>query len=171
MYERFLDCPNLNSGSVLKHILKRKNMSQSHLAEVSGILQQRINDFINEKRRISADTSLAIERVLGIEIKGYFYKIQSNHEIFLAAEASADKSQPDLRFLRKSIFWDTDVSKIDWHKNAKTVIQRVFEYGDDEAIREIIRFYSPEVVSSQIKNIRLTRFPEQLKELIQKYKL
>ncbi len=76
MYERFLHCPNLTYGSVLKHILKRKRLTQRFLAESTGILPQRINDYINDRRKISPENSLSIEKALGIEIKGYFYLIQ-----------------------------------------------------------------------------------------------
>lgn len=34
---------------------------------------------------------------------------------------------PNLSLLRKSLFWDTDINKIDWKKQYKAVIQRVFE--------------------------------------------
>jgi hypothetical protein len=48
---------------------------------------------------------------------------------------------PDLSKFNKSLFWDTKIEKINWIRNKKWVIKRVFEYGNDLEIKEIIHFY------------------------------
>lgn len=53
---------------------------------------------------------------------------------------------PNLSLLRKSLFWDTDINKIDWKKQYKVVIQRVFERGNEEEKLEIKRFYGDSVI-------------------------
>ena len=53
---------------------------------------------------------------------------------------------PNLALIRKALFWDTDINKIDWNKQYKAVIQRVFERGNAEEKLEIKRFYGDDVV-------------------------
>lgn len=171
MYERFLNCPHLTSGSVLKHILKRTGFTQRSLAEATGLLPQRINDFINDKRRISAEQSIAIEKALGIDVAGYFYTLQANHEIYLATLQISDRKTPNLKYIPESLFWDMNINKLDWQANAKSIIERVFSYGDDEAVQEIINFYSPVVVSAQLHKIKSTRFEMRRKKLMEKHRL
>ncbi len=38
---------------------------------------------------------------------------------------------PNLSVLRKILFWDTDINKIDWHKQYKAIIQRILERGNE----------------------------------------
>lgn len=50
--------------------------------------------------------------------------------------------------LNKRLFWDTDFSKIDYDKSYKSVIERVFERGDVEDIRQVRRYYGDEKVKA-----------------------
>jgi hypothetical protein len=56
-----------------------------------------------------------------------------------------------LAVLRKSLFWDTAIPQIDWKKQARAVIERVFERGDDEEKEELTRFYGQEKVQSVLQ--------------------
>ena len=40
-----------------------------------------------------------------------------------------------------SLFWDTDVRKIDWEQQYKAILRGVFERGNEEEQNEIARFY------------------------------
>jgi hypothetical protein len=48
--------------------------------------------------------------------------------------------------LAKRIFWDVDFEKIDYNKKCKFVIERTFERGDIEDIRQVRRFYGDDKV-------------------------
>lgn len=43
--------------------------------------------------------------------------------------------------LNKRMFWDVDFEQIDFNNRHRFVIERVFERGDVEDIRELRRFY------------------------------
>jgi len=58
------------------------------------------------------------------------------------------QNTPDLNLLRKSLFWDTDMSKIDWQLQSIAVIKRVFDRGNAFEKEEIKRFYK----STKIKD-------------------
>ncbi|TAF73779.1 MAG: hypothetical protein EAZ53_11135 [Bacteroidetes bacterium] len=56
--------------------------------------------------------------------------------------------------LNKRIFWDIDFEKLDYEKYANFVIERVFERGDVEDIRNCRRFYGDEKVSQALLNAK-----------------
>ena len=54
----------------------------------------------------------------------------------------------------KRIFWDVDFERIDYDAKANFVIERVFERGDVEDIRQCRRYYGDEKVTSVLLNAR-----------------
>ena len=48
--------------------------------------------------------------------------------------------------LARRLFWDVDVDKLDFETKASFVIERVFERGDVEDIRQCRRYYGDERV-------------------------
>ena len=50
----------------------------------------------------------------------------------------------------KRIFWDVDFEKIDYDVKANFVIERVFERGDVEDIRQCRRYYDDEKVTETL---------------------
>jgi len=67
-------------------------------------------------------------------------------------------SFPYLRFVEakpkpvfeKRIFWDVDFEKLDYDAKANFVIERVFERGDVEDIRQCRRYYGNEKVTEAL---------------------
>jgi nicotinamide mononucleotide adenylyltransferase len=50
----------------------------------------------------------------------------------------------------KSIFWDVDFEQLDYDANANFIIERVFERGDVEDIRQCRRYYGDEKVTNAL---------------------
>ena len=67
-------------------------------------------------------------------------------EVEILNSSKSAKQKPDLSKFRKVIFWDTDIHKIDWTKNKRAVIERVFERGDKTEQQEVITFYGQDEV-------------------------
>jgi antitoxin HigA-1 len=59
--------------------------------------------------------------------------------------------KPDLTKLNAALFWDTQIDKINWIKQKKAVIKRVFERGNELEKQEITRFYGENVVREILK--------------------
>ncbi|MBK6281753.1 MAG: hypothetical protein IPF54_02950 [Draconibacterium sp.] len=55
---------------------------------------------------------------------------------------------------QKCIFWDVDFDRIDYDAKANFVIERVFERGDVEDIRQCRRYYGDEKVTIVLLNAR-----------------
>ena len=53
----------------------------------------------------------------------------------------SEKAKPAPKLLRRALFWDVNLEKIDFNLRKRYVIERVFERGNNEEILEIISFY------------------------------
>lgn len=62
-----------------------------------------------------------------------------------------EKSKP---VLNKRIFWDVDFEKIDYDAKGNFVIERVFERGDVEDIRNCRHYYGEEKVAQALLNAK-----------------
>lgn len=96
------------------------------------------------------NTSLAlkIEQRLGLE-EGYFMILQVYHDI--KQEKNKQVTRPDLSKLRSGLFWDTDLSRIDWQRQKRAVMERIFERGNSEEKLEITRFYGDAEVKKYLR--------------------
>ena len=169
MYENYLTYHHIPCGAVLDRIRTKKHLTQRELASRSEITYQRINDFIANRRRISPENSLKLERALGVDYQCFFYQIQTNYEIFVATNHLSEQSQPDKSKYRKALFWDTDFDTLVWQRNSESIIQRVFEYGNQGEIEETIRFYGKDKVANVLLGIQNTWNSENRENNLKKY--
>ena len=66
--------------------------------------------------------------------------------------------QQEKPILQKRIFWDVDFDKIDYRKKYAFVIERVFERGDVDDIRQVRRFYGDELIKKTLQNAKWLRY-------------
>ena len=59
----------------------------------------------------------------------------------------------------KRIFWDVNFEALDYNKKAGFIIERVFERGDVEDIRQCRRYYGDEVIQKILTNSRWISLP------------
>src|SRR5690606_25937455 len=144
----------IHPGIVLDRELKKRSIKQRPFALSLGEHPQTFNAITKGKRGISTALALKIERELGLE-EGTLVILQAYYNI-LKIKKKEIKSTPDLSILSKALFWDTDIQHIDWERQYRAVIQRVFERGDENDKNEIIRFYDAEKVEQALEeaNIR-----------------
>ena len=169
MYENYLTYHHIPCGAVLDRIRTKVHLTQRELASRSEIPYQRINDFIANRRRISPENSLKLEKALGVDYQCFFYQIQTNYEIFVATSHLSEQSQPDKTKYRKALFWDTNFDTLDWRRNSEWIIQRVFEYGNESEIEETIRFYGKKMIAKVLLNAKGTWNSENRDSNIKKY--
>ena len=63
-------------------------------------------------------------------------------------------SQKQKPIFHHRIFWDVDFKKIDYDAKASFVIERVFERGDVDDIRNCRRYYGDEKISEVLLNAK-----------------
>lgn len=139
----------IHPGLILERELKKRDLRKGRFALSVNEFPQTIGAIIKGKRRMNAALSLKIEEALGFE-EGFFMVLQAYYDI--KEEKLSHRSTPDLTKLRKVLFWDTDMGKIDWQSYRKSVIKRVFERGNEEEKAEITRFYGENVIHEVLNN-------------------
>jgi addiction module HigA family antidote len=75
---------NVSMGSFLfEEFLKPLNLSQSALAKAIGVPSGRINEIVNNKRKLTADTDLRLCKYFGMS-EGFFLRVQYDIDLILA---------------------------------------------------------------------------------------
>ena len=78
-------------------------------------------------------------------------------------------NKPDLSKIRKTLFWDTTIDRIDFTAHSRYVINRVFERGTEEEILEIIRFYGRDTILQNLNRNGNPLLRHQFNANIEKY--
>ena len=81
----------IHPGEHLAEILDELNVSQYRLAKTIGVPPRRINEIVQGKRAITADTALRIGKALGMTAESWL-NLQRIYDLDLARE-STDTSQ------------------------------------------------------------------------------
>lgn len=139
----------VHPGFILERELKKRELAKSRFALSVNEYPQTLVSITKGKRSMNTALALKIEHALGLE-EGYFMVLQVYYDI--EQEKKKQHTQkPDLTKLRPVVFWDTDMSRIDWEKQKSAVINRVFERGNAQEKKEITRFYGKDTVNSLLK--------------------
>ncbi|MCE6988615.1 DUF6922 domain-containing protein [Dyadobacter sp. CY323] len=146
MDRQFEKYKGIHPGFVLERELKKRSIKQRPFALSIAEHPQSFNAIIKGKRSLSTALALKIEKGLDLD-EGTFVMLQAYYDIKKEKEKQL-KLTPNLMILRKSLFWDTDVDRIDWEKQAKAVIERVFERGNNDEKEEMTRFYGQAKIQS-----------------------
>jgi hypothetical protein len=94
---------------------------------------------------MNIDLSMRIEEALGME-EGYLMTLQVFFDIRRKKRALSMQRVPDISKFRPVLFWDTKIGSIDWQRQKKAVIQRVFESGNFSEKKETLHFYGRDVI-------------------------
>jgi len=135
----------IHPGIVLRRELDKRSIKQRTFAREISCYPQTLKAITKGKRNLTVSMALRIEDKLGLE-EGTFTLLQAYYDI--QRERLKQQSTP---CLRKSLFWDTRFESIDWEKEYKAVIRRVFDYGTEEEKAEIQRFYGMPKVDQVLK--------------------
>jgi addiction module HigA family antidote len=148
----------IHPGAIIKREIKKRGLKNKDFALKVSVHAQTLSAIIKEKRSITPKLSIRLGTNLGVELD-YFMLLQASYNVNKAQLQSKKRLTPNLKKIRKNLFWDTDFSKIDWQKNKRSVIKRIFERGNDEEIKEIINFYGIDAVKSELKHIKQSFIP------------
>ncbi len=135
----------IHPGIILERELKQRNLGKGRFAISLQEFPQTLVSITKGKRKMNTPLALKIEQALGME-EGYFMILQVYYDIE-EEKRRQNTEHPDYTKLRSILFWDTKMEKIDWEKQKKAVVKRVFERGNEIEKKEIIRFYGKEFVA------------------------
>ncbi|MEW6468407.1 MAG: plasmid maintenance system antidote protein [Bacteroidota bacterium] len=138
----------IHPGLLVERELKKKKIAKGRFAISLGEFPQTLATITKGKRRMNTALALKIEKALGME-EGFLMQLQVFYDI--AQIKRKHSARPDLSKLRRILFWDTHIEKIDWEKQKRAVIKRVFERGNETEKNEITRFYGQETIDYFLK--------------------
>ncbi|MCX6255915.1 MAG: plasmid maintenance system antidote protein [Bacteroidia bacterium] len=139
----------VHPGFILERELKERHLRKGQFALSLQEYPQTLVSITKGKRKMNTILALKIENALGIE-EGYFMTLQVYYDIE-EEKRRQNTEHPDLTKLRRVLFWDTKIEKINWKKQKNAVIKRVFERGNEIEKKEIIRFYGKENINDLLK--------------------
>ena len=140
MFNKIYLLKGLHPGFFLENELKKRKISKKSLAENVGEHLQTIVSITKGKRKFTPLLSIKTERFLNLE-EGFLLTLQAFYEIAKEKE-NIQIHTPNLTIIRPILFWDTDISKINWIKEKESVIKRILERGNNLEKEEINRFYN-----------------------------
>lgn len=140
----------IHPGIILERELKQRKLAKGRFALSLQEYPQTVVAITKAKRKMNLSLALKIEQALNME-EGYLMLLQLYYDIE-EEKRKQNTEHPDLLKLRPVLFWDTKMEKIDWKKQKKSVIKRVFERGNEIEKKEITRFYGKEMVNEIISS-------------------
>jgi antitoxin HigA-1 len=136
----------IHPGIFLDRELKKRGLAKGPFALSIGEYPQTLSAITHGKRGLNSSLAIRIEEALGLE-EGTFMVLQVFYDIKLEKAKMQAIQTPDLSKLRPALFWDTDITKIDWIKNQRFVIERIEERGNEIEKAEIKRFYNKRLLT------------------------
>ena len=157
----------IHPGVIIKRELKTRGIKNKELASSLDEHAQTICSILKGKRSINPKLSIKLGQIFGIE-SDYFMILQACYDVTKVKAELPDQKIPNVNNIRRVLFWDTDFDRIDWIKNRRSIIKRIFERGEEKEIKEIIDFYGNDIVKEELKRIG-TSFLPSFKLNVQKY--
>ncbi len=145
----------IHPGIVLERNIREKGLKKGQLALDCREYPQTLTAITKGSRDMNTALALKLEKALGLE-EGYFMILQIFYDI-KKQKQKLSQNEKNLPRLRKILFWDTRMESIDWQKQYKSVIRRVFERGNDFEKSEITRFYGSGRINEVLEEMPMSK--------------
>jgi len=142
----------IHPGLILERELKQKGLKQSAFAKILNEHPQTLNQITKGKRGLTPALSLKIDHALDLE-EGTMFVLQAYFQIKLEKQKVDANTHPMISNFRKILFWDTDITKIDWQKQYKSIVKRIYERGNSLEKQEILDFYGQDKINSVVAGL------------------
>lgn len=139
----------IHPGLIIERELKKRGLTLEQFAILIGTDVAVIASIINGNTNIDFALASTIEKALEMD-DGFLLKLQSFYDLKQKEDKHTNQYKPDLSKFRPALFWDTRIEKINWHKQQKSIIHRVFERGNFSEKKELIRFYGSDVIKAHL---------------------
>jgi len=144
MWQELTILKGIHPGFILDRKLKELKLAKGPFALSIGEYPQTLGAITKGRRAMNVALAIKIEMALGLE-EGYLMILQVYYDMKEEKKKLQENSHPNLSLLRHGLFWDTDISKINWQTQRRAVIERILERGNEQEKAEIKRFYGDAV--------------------------
>jgi len=98
------DFAPIHPGEILlEEFLKPMGITQYRLAKDIGVPPRRINEIVQGKRAISADTALRLGRFFGMSAQ-FWINLQAHYDLEIAQEAIGDRLDHEVKIYRAAAY-------------------------------------------------------------------
>ncbi|MET0636939.1 MAG: hypothetical protein ABWZ25_12990 [Chitinophagaceae bacterium] len=136
----------IHPGIYLERKIQEQHLKKGQLALAVSEYPQTLTSITKGKRDMNTALAIKLEKALGLE-EGTLMILQVFYDIERVKQRQ-NTNKPDLNKIRSILFWDTDMNKIDWSRQYRAVIRRVFERGNAREKKEITRYYGGDKIKS-----------------------
>ncbi len=119
----------LHPGRLLREELAERGMTQKRLAELMQRPPQVVNQIIQEKKSITPETALGIEKVLGIDAQ-FWTNLQAVYDLVVARMAEDEQLEEQRDWLKR--IPDRKMANLGWIEREDRVSSR---------LRELLKFF------------------------------
>lgn len=126
-------------GKIIFREIRKRGLTQRMLADAVGGHFQTLNAIIRGRRQIPTELSFKLDRLFGFKY-GTFLVLQA---YYLGAQY-AEEASMNHPVIRKVVFWDVDMSMLDWEKHKDFIIQRVNSRGNQSEKQQVAAYYGYE---------------------------
>lgn len=143
----------IHPGIILERELRKRKLPKCQLAILIGEYPQLLGDITKGKRRINPSLSIRLGNTLGVD-ESFFSLLQTYFDIEQEKKKRALQNKLDLSKLRPVLFWDTDINIINWEKNRTSIVERIFERGNEQELEENIGFYVKNEIEKVLRKLK-----------------
>lgn len=141
MIRRYDRYKNIPFSLIIKKDLRKRNMSQKHLANLIGMSYSSLNKVLNGHAYFNVIQAASIDRFFGYE-DSFIFRLQiidkakslENHKHITSFCLNVPSIRP-------CVFWDTDVQSLDWIRHRIFIEQRILSHGNPEEKLAMKNFY------------------------------
>lgn len=141
MVRRFETYKNIPIGLIIKKDLRARRMSQKTLAQIVGMSYKSLNNAVNGHRDFTREEGERIDKFFDYE-RDFIINIQQfRKQNSVSAQISISPRSVTVPQIRSCVFWDIDISSIDWIRHHKFIKERVSVYGSPKEKQAVTDFY------------------------------
>lgn len=147
MYESVKCIKGMHPGAYLERELKKRKIPKGQFSLNIREYPQTLVAVTKGKRRMNPSLALRAERELKLE-EGFLMILQALFDLEEEKRTMLSEFVPVVSRFRATLFWDTDIFKLNWDLNKRYIIRRVMQRGNKHEQQEILRLYGVETVRS-----------------------
>lgn len=130
----------IHPGLFLERELKKRHISKGQFSLAIREYPQTFVAVTKGKRRMNPSLALRVERELNLE-EGFLMTLQGLFDMEEEKRKLPSSIKPNLMRFRPGLFWETDISKLNWDLQRTFIIRRVMERGTKQEQAEIVQLY------------------------------
>jgi antitoxin HigA-1 len=135
----------IHPGLYLERELKKRGIPKGRFSLTIQEYPQTLVAITKGKRRMNPGLALRVEKELGME-DGLMMTLQVLFDMSEEKRRQPASMAPDLSKFRPTLFWETDIARLNWELHHRYIIRRVMQRGNKAEQQEILNLYGADTI-------------------------